>query len=69
MHIDLASDVMVVKVNTAEYTFAMVTQEPFNLDMVGLLKSEPHARFASILHRTLQGLDSAIYPDSPPKNY
>jgi hypothetical protein len=72
VHYEPISDVIVLQVNTQENTFVRVTQKQFNFDMLDLLKAaaEQHqAHFASIHHSTLQGLDPAINPDSPPRNF
>ena len=72
VHYNPASDLMVLQVNTEENTFVQVTQTQFNIDMLDQLKAateEQYANMASVDHRKLEGLDPAINPDRPPKNY
>ena len=63
---------MVLQVNTKENTFVQVTQTQFNIDMLDQLKAateDQYANMASVDHRKLEGLDPAVNPDHPPKNY
>ena len=49
-----------------------MTQTQFNIDMLDQLKAateEQYANMASVDHRKLEGLDPAVNPDRPPKNY
>ena len=63
---------MVLQVITKENTFVQVTQTQFNIDMLDQLKAateEQYAHMASVDHRKLEGLDPAVNPDCPTKNY
>ncbi len=74
MHYDLASDLMVLRVNKSENTLVQVTQTQFNIDMLDsdqlkVVAKEHHAYMASFNHHSLVGLDSAINPHRLPKNF